>query len=48
MTICAHRKLKRVSEDDEEGEDNEMSAAQEEEEVQGRREIEKELHSWKK
>ena len=46
--ICAHRKLKGVIEDDEEGEDNEMSAEQEEEEVQGKREIEKELRLWKK
>ena len=44
MAICAHRKLKGVIGDDE---DDEMSAVQEDE-VQGRREIEKELHSWKK
>ena len=50
MAICTCRKLKGVIEDDEDegGEDDDMSAEQEEEEVQGRREIEKELRSWKK
>ena len=48
LTICVRRELKGVIEDDEEGEEGEMSAVQEEDEVQGRREIEKELRSWKK
>lgn len=50
MAIGTCRKLKGVieDEDDEGGEDDDMSAEQEEEEVQGRREIEKELRSWKK
>lgn len=51
MAICARRKLKGIIEDDEEGEEGEegeMSALQEEDEVQGRKEIEKELRSWKK
>ena len=54
MAICVRRELKGIIEDDEEGEEDEeseegeMSALQEEKEVQGRREIEKELRSWKK
>ena len=48
MAMCVRRKLKGVIGNDEEGEDDEMSALQEEDEVQGRREIEKELRSWKK
>ena len=48
MAICVRRELKGIIGDDEEGEDDEMSAVQEEDELQGRREIEKELHSWKK
>lgn len=50
IAICTCRKLKGVIEDDEDegGEDGDMSAEQEEEEVQGRREIEKELRLWKK
>ena len=48
MAICVCRKLKGVIGDDAEGEDDEMSAVQEEDELQGRKEIEKELRSWKK
>ena len=48
MAICVRRELKGIIEDDKEGEEGEMSALQEEDEVQGRREIEKELRSWKK
>ena len=48
MAICVRRELQGIIEDDKKGEEDEMSALQEEDEVQGRREIEKELRSWKK